>query len=76
MLLERSDLTIKPGSEDAFAEAMAAAAKGLRAAGNQPALLLQPGWDSQSGQALATAHVLRHPQWRLSLQSHKWLGLR
>ena len=59
-----------------FAEAMAAAAKGLRAAGNQPALLLQPGWDSQSGQALATAHVLRHPQWRLSLQSHKWLGLR
>jgi 7-carboxy-7-deazaguanine synthase len=60
----------------AFAEAMAAAAKGLRAAGNQPALLLQPGWDSQSGQALATAHVLRHPQWRLSLQSHKWLGLR
>jgi 7-carboxy-7-deazaguanine synthase len=60
----------------AFAEAMAAAAKGLRAAGNQPALLLQPGWDSPSGQALATAHVLRHPQWRLSLQSHKWLGLR
>ena len=57
----------------AFAEAMAAAAA---AAGNQPALLLQPGWDSPSGQALATAHVLRHPQWRLSLQSHKWLGLR
>ena len=62
------------GADDlAFAEAMAAAAA---AAGNQPALLLQPGWDSQSGQALATAHVLRHPQWRLSLQSHKWLGLR
>ncbi|MEB3326233.1 MAG: 7-carboxy-7-deazaguanine synthase QueE [Synechococcus sp.] len=60
----------------AFAEAMAAAAKGLRAAGNQPALLLQPGWDSPGGQALATAHVLQHPQWRLSLQSHKWLGLR
>ena len=56
-----------------FAQAMAAAAA---AAGNQPALLLQPGWDSQSGQALATAHVLRHPQWRLSLQSHKLLVLR
>jgi organic radical activating enzyme len=46
------------------------------AAGNQPALLLQPGWDSPSGQALAIDYVRRNPQWRLSLQSHKLLGLR
>jgi 7-carboxy-7-deazaguanine synthase len=57
----------------AFADAMAAAAS---AAGNQPALLLQPGWESAQGQELAIAHVRRDPRWRLSLQSHKWLGLR
>ncbi|MGL6134836.1 MAG: 7-carboxy-7-deazaguanine synthase QueE [Prochlorococcaceae cyanobacterium] len=57
----------------AFAEAMATAAA---AAGNQPALLLQPGWESEQGQKLAIAHVRRHPHWRLSLQSHKWLGVR
>ncbi|TVS05111.1 MAG: 7-carboxy-7-deazaguanine synthase QueE [Cyanobium sp. PLM2.Bin73] len=57
----------------AFAETMAAAAA---QAGNRPALLLQPGWESAQGQELAIAHVRRHPHWRLSLQSHKWLGLR
>lgn len=56
----------------AFAEAMADAAA---AAGNRPALLLQPGWQSELGQDLAIAHVRRRPRWRLSLQSHKWLGL-
>jgi 7-carboxy-7-deazaguanine synthase len=57
----------------AFAEAMAAAA---HAAGNQPALLLQPGWQSREGQALSVAYVRTHPAWRLSLQSHKQLGMR
>ena len=62
------------GQEDlAFAEAMAAAAQ---AAGNRPALLLQPGWQSDSGLELALEHVRRSPGWRLSLQSHKLLGVR
>jgi organic radical activating enzyme len=62
------------GPEDlTFAEAMAAAA---RAAGGSPTLLLQPGWQSATGQVLAVEHVRRHPQWRLSLQSHKLLGVR
>lgn len=62
------------GPEDlAFAEAMAGAAN---AAGNRPALLLQPGWESDRGRELAIAHVRRHPHWRLSLQCHKWLGVR
>jgi 7-carboxy-7-deazaguanine synthase len=66
------------GPEDlAFAEAMAAAALTARAGGEAgPELLLQPGWQSGAGQDLAVAHVRSHPQWRLSLQSHKWLGLR
>ena len=63
-----------------FAEAMARGARELRsdtganAAG--PQLLLQPGWESQEGTELAIAHVRRYPAWRLSLQSHKWLGVR
>ena len=38
--------------------------------------LLQPGWDSPTGMTLALSHVQRHPHWRLSLQSHKWLNIR
>ena len=65
------------GPEDlAFAEAMAAAASGSQRSGLAPALLLQPGWGSAEGQALAVAYVQRHPHWRLSLQSHKLLGVR
>jgi organic radical activating enzyme len=56
-----------------FAEAMAAAAL---AAGNRPAQLLQPGWQSDTGRELALEHVRRTPGWRLSLQSHKLLGVR
>ncbi|MFZ9173363.1 7-carboxy-7-deazaguanine synthase QueE [Vulcanococcus sp.] len=41
-----------------------------------PTLLLQPGWDCPEGQALAIGYVRSHPHWRLSLQSHKWLGVR
>ena len=52
-----------------FAEEMAAAAAAAQ-------LLLQPGWHCPEGQALAVAFVRRHPAWRLSLQSHKWLGVR
>ena len=59
----------------AFAEAMAAEAMAA-AAGHGPALLLQPGWNSAAGQELAVAFVRAHPAWRLSLQSHKWLGVR
>jgi hypothetical protein len=45
-------------------------------AGSGPELLLQPGWESTVGQNLAIDFVRQHPQWRLSLQSHKWLGVR
>ena len=59
-----------------FAEAMAAAAREARGSATPPELLLQPCWQSSSGQELALDHVVRHPQWRLSLQTHKWLGVR
>ena len=38
--------------------------------------LLQPGWESTTGEQLALQHVREHAKWRLSLQSHKWLGIR
>jgi len=66
----------------AFAETMAAACNdpaaspGTAGTVPRPALLMQPGWDSEIGRQLAVAHVRSHPRWRLSLQSHKWLGVR
>lgn len=39
-------------------------------------LLVQPVWDSETAQGLAIHHVKQHPNWRLSLQSHKWLAIR
>ena len=60
-----------------FAKAIATAsrqAKGPHQAA--PQLLLQPGWECALGQELAIDFVRSHPQWRLSLQSHKWLGVR
>lgn len=53
-----------------FANSMAKAVR------QQTVLLLQPGWDSPEGQQLAIDHVKRQPHWRLSLQTHKWLGVR
>jgi organic radical activating enzyme len=62
-----------------FAEAMAQRAAQLRqppAAKAAPALLLQPCWNEPPAQQLAIAYVRSHPAWRLSLQTHKWLGVR
>jgi organic radical activating enzyme len=48
----------------------------IAAGGTPPHLLLQPAWGNPTGEALAVAFVQSHPAWRLSLQSHKWLGVR
>lgn len=70
-------VVIHESADLAFAETMAAAASSARPAdGAMPQLLLQPAWGSAAGQKLAIQHVRRNPAWRLSLQSHKWLGLR
>ena len=70
-------VVVHDASDLAFAEAMAAAAtKGRSGAQAAPQLLLQPGWQSAEGQQLAVDFVRSHPHWRLSLQSHKWLGVR
>ena len=38
--------------------------------------LLQPGWESETGQQLAIEFAKTNTNWRLSLQSHKWLNVR
>jgi 7-carboxy-7-deazaguanine synthase len=38
-------------------------------------LYLQPGWESTEGLRLSINFVKSHPAWRLSLQTHKWLGI-
>ena len=41
----------------------------------KPHLFLQPGWGHQEGQKLALEYVTKNPEWRLSLQTHKWLKI-
>jgi organic radical activating enzyme len=69
-------VVVEGGADLVFAEAMAGRARQLRADDTGPALLLQPAWESAQGQELAIGYVRSHPTWRLSLQSHKWLGVR
>ncbi len=66
-------VVVHEDSDLSFAESMAEAAA-IR--GNSPALTLQPGWNNPKGHKLAIAFVQSNASWRLSLQSHKWLGLR
>ena len=84
-LLAASDelkVIVHDASDLTFAEAIAAESAKASAAANihsrqsGPALLLQPGHGCPKGQQLAIEFVRGHPQWRLSLQSHKWLGVR
>ena len=87
-LLERCDelkVVVHSPADLDFALAMAAAATarrvsdpsaGLPGQSPGPLLLLQPGYDCPEGQQLAVAFVQSRPDWRLSLQTHKWLGVR
>jgi organic radical activating enzyme len=38
-------------------------------------LFLQAGWENEEGQRLAIKFVKNNPEWRLSMQTHKWLGV-
>ena len=66
-----------------FAEKMASAAIKNRENRNQtkrqqrdmPLLFLQAGWNNKMAQELTFNYVRRHPKWRLSMQTHKWLGV-
>ena len=36
---------------------------------------LQPEWNTPKSQELIFDYVLQHPQWRISLQTHKFLEI-
>lgn len=71
-----------------FADAIAAKALATRAKSNnndntsissqnhELVLLLQPGWNDAKAQELAITFVQANRNWRLSLQTHKWLMVR
>ena len=40
-----------------------------------PLLYLQPGWNNNTGLNLCLDYIKHHPTWRLSLQTHKYLGV-
>ena len=56
-----------------FAKKMAAKAKSLRSQG--PLLFLQPGWNNKKGENLVFEFIKHNPEWRMSLQIHKWLNI-
>lgn len=37
---------------------------------------LQPQWENPASQKLIFNYILSHPQWRMSLQTHKYLNIR
>ena len=41
----------------------------------KPQLFLQAGWENEEGQRLAIKYVKNNPHWKLSMQTHKWLGV-
>ena len=41
----------------------------------KPQLFLQAGWDNEEARTLAIKFVKNNPDWRLSMQTHKWLGV-
>ena len=41
----------------------------------KPQLFLQAGWENETGKALAIKYVKSNPKWKLSMQTHKWLGV-
>jgi organic radical activating enzyme len=71
-------VVVHEAADLAFAEtmAMAAVAASQSTGRAAPVLLLQPGWESSLARELTVGFVRAHPDWRLSLQSHKWLGVR
>tara|TARA_Y100001968_G_scaffold137424_1_gene125586 strand:+ start:2427 stop:3065 length:639 start_codon:yes stop_codon:yes gene_type:complete len=55
-----------------FAESML---KTIDSKQQQPILFLQAGWNNKTAQELAFDYVKKHSKWRLSMQTHKWLGV-
>ena len=58
-----------------FAEEMARKSKSNTYQRATPLLFLQAGWNNKEAQQIAFDYVRNNPKWRLSMQTHKWLGV-
>ncbi len=56
-----------------FAEEIAKKANALT--NKKPLMFLQPGWNNHKGQNLTFEYIKKNPEWRMSLQIHKWLKI-
>lgn len=66
-----SELKVVIGDESDLAWAEQQAAQ----VSSTVAKLLQPEWETPGSRDQVIAYVLKHPQWRVSLQTHKFLGV-
>ena len=75
LLIACQELKVIIHEEDdiAFAEYMATTIKSNTS--KQPLLFLQAGWKSTEGAKLSFEYIKSHPEWRLSMQTHKWLKI-
>ena len=58
-----------------FAEEISLEAIAAKKDYQKPLLFLQPSWKNKTGHDLAIEFVKKNSEWRLSLQTHKWLGV-
>jgi len=74
----RAALKVKKGNELKLVYPQAGASPSAFEALAFEHFLLQPmdGPEAQANTERAVAYCMRHPRWRLSLQTHKFLGIR
>ena len=58
-----------------FAEDMARISQRNSSSNTKPLLFLQAGWNNANAEKIAIEYVKKNPKWRLSMQTHKWLGV-
>ena len=56
-----------------FAKKLAAQAQKIN--NKKPFLFMQPGWDNEEGKKLVVEFISKNPEWRMSVQTHKWLNI-
>ena len=74
-LCDELKIVIHDENDLIFAEEMARKTKDHLSRRSSPLLFLQAGWNNTEGQQLAFDYVKNNPTWRLSMQTHKWLGI-
>ena len=56
-----------------FAQEIATQAQKINT--KNPYLYMQPGWNNSRGKELVVKFIIKNPEWRMSVQTHKWLNI-